>query len=124
MDQIVVPRLFIPDVIKEVVLSNRPGVYVLGDNENGFVYRYVGRSDTCIRTRLLTHNYLYKYEYFIFRYVDNPKEAYYYESKWWHDCANMGINNKIHPDAPSGSRLVCPYCSFANNINRSFKFHI
>lgn len=112
------PYLFLPEVIREYVQPGRPGVYVLGDNENGFQYRYVGRSDTCLQTRLLTHNHLYRFEYFIFRYVDSPKDGFLLESKWWHDCRVQGfpLVNQIHPDAPSHSGFTCPYCDFVRMI--------
>ena len=60
------PFRMTPDVIREVVEKHRPGVYVLGHIVDGrFVFQYVGRSDYCVQTRLLTHEYLYDCSYFI-----------------------------------------------------------
>ena len=113
------PYRMTPDIIRRVVKADHPGAYVLGDVVDGvFSPRYVGRSDHCLRTRLLTHNYIYQYPYFFFAYARNEAEAYAAECKWWHDCYNQGIDlrNKIHPDSPTGQGLSCPYCQFADAI--------
>ena len=110
-----IPYRMTPDVIRSVVQKGRPGVYILGDESGGrFVFRYVGRSDHCLQTRLLTHGLLYCCSHFIFSYTATAKEAFERESKWWHDCKNNGVPllNVIHPDSPSGAWLTCPYCQF------------
>ena len=109
--------LFLPEAIKAFIEPGRSGVYVLGVVDNGFCYKYVGRSDICLRTRLLEHEYLYRFPYFIFKYAGTPEEAFVLESKWWHDCntQNIRLYNRIHPDAPSHSTLSCPYCQFSLN---------
>lgn len=114
-----VPYRMTPDVIRAVVQRHRPGVYILGEESNErFIFRYVGRSDHCLQTRLLTHGLLYHCSYFIFSYADTAKEAFELESKWWHDCKNIGMPlwNLIHPDSPSGMTLSCPYCQFRRGI--------
>ena len=111
------PYRMTPDVIRTVVQKNRPGAYILGDEVCGrFVFKYVGRSDHCLQTRLLTHELLYHCPYFIFSYTDTAKEAFELESKWWHDCINTDIQliNRIHPDSPAGMGLICPYCQFSH----------
>lgn len=115
----VTPYRMTPDVIRSVVQKHRPGVYILGDDDDGrFTFRYVGRSDHCLQTRLLTHGLLYHCPYFIFSYTDTAKDAYELESKWWHDCKNNGVHllNIIHPDSPAGMMLSCPYCQFKSGI--------
>ena len=45
----VTPYRMTPDVIRSVVQKHRPGVYILGDDDDGrFTFRYVGRSDHCL----------------------------------------------------------------------------
>lgn len=113
------PYRMTPDVIRCLVEPNHPGAYILGDVIDGvFVFRYVGRSDHCLRTRLLTHPFLYEYEYFIFVYAKDAVDAFEIECKWWHDCKNeeIWLRNKIHPDSPSKQGLICPYCQFAHTI--------
>ena len=117
-----IPFRMTPDVIRAEVTKGLPGVYVLGDIENGkFIFKYVGRSDSCLQTRLLTHDYLYEYSYFVFSYVKDAKKAFELESKWWHDCRNNSISlrNHIHPDSPSNQFLICPYCQFSNSLKYS-----
>lgn len=117
----VTPLLFTEKNVRRYVAEDRPGVYVLGNDVNGFKPCYVGRSDRSIRRRLLTHNHLYDFEYFIFKYTKDEKEAFYGECKWWHDCNNQGaiLANKIHPDSPSDNNLECPYCSFNRSVIQS-----
>ena len=114
-----IPYRMTPDVIRSVVQKHRLGVYILGDENDGqLVFRYVGRSDHCLQTRLLTHGLLYRCSYFIFSYTDTAREAFELESKWWHDCKSSGMNllNIIHPDSPSGAFFPCPYCQFRNEM--------
>ncbi len=118
------PFRLTPDVIRKVVPEDKVGVYALGDVENGeFTIKYVGRSDSSLQKRLLTHNYLYRFSYFIFCCTDNEKEAFEMESRWWHICNNEHVIlcNHIHPDAPSGVSISCPYCSAAREIKNYFK---
>lgn len=69
------PYRMTPDVIRNEVIKGIPGAYVLGDMEDGeFRFKYVGRSDSCLQTRLLTHDYLYEYSYFIFAYTADAKK--------------------------------------------------
>lgn len=115
------PHRFTPDVIRQIIPDGCIGVYALGDVEDGmFSIKYVGRSDCSLRRRLLTHNLLYEYSYFIFATVDTVKACFELESRWWHDCkiARLTLINRIHPDAPSGQRTKCPYCEFSNNIRK------
>ena len=118
---LVIPYRFTPDVVRKMVPEECIGVYALGDVEAGvFTIKYVGRSDRSLRRRLLTHNMLYKFSYFIFMTVCTPKQSFELESKWWHDCklANLPVENRIHPDAPSGQLVQCPYCDFSHSILR------
>lgn len=115
------PYRLTPDAIRLIIPEGCIGVYALGDIEGGqFTIKYVGRSDHSLRRRLLTHNLLYRFSYFIFMTVSSMQECFELESRWWHDCklAHLPIQNRIHPDAPSGKKIQCPYCDFAHNIRR------
>lgn len=122
MFKVATPHLFVPEVIRNIVKADFPGVYVLGNDKNGFDYGYVGRSDSCLRSRLLTHNHLYEYEYFIFTYTKTPQQAFWLESQWWHNCKESGVGNLIHPASPHGSGLECPYCHFASHVKTALVF--
>lgn len=115
-----IPYRFTPDVIRQVIPEECIGVYALGDVEDGvFTVKYVGRSDHSLRRRLLTHNLLYEFSYFIFMKVPTVQKGFELESRWWHDCklARLPIVNRIHPDAPSGEKVRCPYCDFAHDFH-------
>lgn len=111
----VAPLLFMPEVIRHAVLPGCPGAYALGHNRGGFTAEYVGRSDRCLQTRLRTHNRLWEFEYFIFKYAAHAQAAYQLECEYWHAIRD-GLRNVIHPAAPEFSGLRCQYCGFAQSI--------
>jgi hypothetical protein len=120
LSKLATPYLWLPKVVRSEVEAERPGSYVLGNDQDGFEVGYVGRSDTCLRSRLLTHNRLYEFEYFLFRYASTPLDAFYQECEFWHACHDHNLTNAIHPAAPQGSRIGCPYCDFGNAMARMF----
>lgn len=118
------PYRFTPDVIRKVVPSGKIGVYALGDVDGGkFTVKYVGRSDCSLQKRLLTHNMLYQFSYFIFLFTETQEEGFVLEAKWWHDCKvkRLPVANQIHPDSPSRAELKCPYCEFTSGMKHFLK---
>lgn len=115
-----IPMKFTPSVIRAIVLPDKPGVYALGNDENGFKVGYVGRSDYCLQNRLATHNHLYSFDYFIFKYASCVEEAFELECRFWHASKEKKITNQIHPASPTNSGLRCPYCSFAEHMIKMF----
>ena len=113
------PYRFMPGVVREVVEPGRPGSYLLGYDDGGFRAGYAGRSDACLRNRLATHNHLYDYDYFIFRYARDEMEAYRQECESWHllEAEGGDVANRIHPAAPAGSGACCPYCEFGQHMD-------
>ena len=71
------------------------------------IARYVGRSDTSLRERLMDHKG--QYSVFFVRYADTPDEAFRFECEFYHRYIDT-IENKIHPDRPDVSSAVCPIC--------------
>lgn len=118
MSKMYTPRLFLPEIVRSHVKPRRPGVYMIGNNEKGFDIKYIGRSDKCLQNRLATHNLLYKYDYFVFRYAKDPAHAYQLECQLWHSLPDRELRNAIHPASPKNSQLECPYCHFVWHINR------
>ena len=116
MGKTAIPRLLLPHIVRDVVVPGKPGTYVLGNDKNGFVPGYIGRSETCLQTRLATHNKLYEFDYFLFRYAENTVDAFFQECEFWHACQELVMSNRIHPAAPHGSCLECPFCHFARNV--------
>jgi hypothetical protein len=121
MSSLMIPCLFVPAAIRRTVAPGYPGAYALGDDRGGFMAGYVGRSDTCLQTRLLKHNHRYKFEYFIFRYAASIEESYQIECQFWHTSqGQQDLLNIRHPASPLGSNLSCPYCHFARYVTKLF----
>lgn len=97
--------------IYDVVTRIKPGNYALGfADANGFTIHYVGRSDSNVATRLLSH-VTEPYTHFKFSYASNPVEAFKKECKNYHDCGgSANLDNEYHPDKPNGYNVSCPYC--------------
>ena len=93
-------------------LEDRPGVYLLYKSVNGPV-RYVGRSDTSLRSRLKWHRTNNEYKYYRFKHC-SLKEAYEWECKYWHKYKDTIDNSSdkygIHPASPNGKYWTCPVC--------------
>ncbi|PGQ49745.1 hypothetical protein COA20_05330 [Bacillus thuringiensis] len=82
-----ISRKFTPEIVKSVVSHpNRTGVFILGNNVNGFKVGYVGSSDNCLQLRLINHNHLYSFDYFIFNYTYNIKDAFFQECQCNTSC--------------------------------------
>lgn len=99
---------FLPEVVRQIVPANTPGVYAL------FVDRrpvYVGRSDRCLRSRLVRHNHAALASHFSWRAARSAWQAFALESAWFHWMVEHGQGlNAIHPAKPVGSHGVCPFC--------------
>ena len=111
---------FNQDAINENILPGRIGNYAYGYiNEKGlFVVRYVGRSDTDLRTRIAhglseyAQNSTLRYERFKFSYANTPREAYEKECRNYHDFGGEKgwLVNSVHPAKPEDDDTSCPIC--------------
>lgn len=109
------------DEINARIAENRIGNYAYGYiNDNGsFIVKYVGRSDTDLRTRIkhgiqeFNDNPKLRYERFKFSYADSAEEAYRKECQNYHDFGGPegSLMNERHPDTPDGLNLTCSICS-------------
>lgn len=115
---VAVPHRFTAAVVRRVVLLPGPGAYALGRDDGGFTVEYVGRSDHSVRDRLARHERLGDFDYFIVRYPRGSQSAYLLECAFWHASVDGGrqLENVIHPAAPRGFGLECPYCHFATHV--------
>ena len=78
-------------------------------NQRGNI-RYVGRSDTNVRDRLLQH-VGEGYAEFKFSYATSAKDAFETECRNYHDYGEDNLDNGIHPDRPDNSpNWKCPRC--------------
>ncbi|MFJ7421427.1 hypothetical protein ACIQXD_22830 [Streptomyces uncialis] len=73
---------------------------------------YVGRSDTCLRQRLIRHPLRSRATHFIAAPTRDSHYAYAIESYWYHRYLSTSatIANLIHPASPAGTGRRCPYC--------------
>ena len=100
------------EAIDANITRTSPGNYRLGRirKDNDIKVRYVGRSDSDLAARLKKH-LGEGYKYFKFKYATSPKAAFEQECKDYHNYGELLIlDNKIHPDSPSGIRRECPIC--------------
>lgn len=113
------PHFFTPRFVRRFVVHERPGAYLLGAlSGSDFTVGYVGRSDRCVRDRLLRHELLGEFDVFAVRYARTANEAFSLECAFWHTLADRGhaLQNVLHPAVPRNSRVTCPYCRFANGM--------
>jgi hypothetical protein len=103
---------FSSEEIDARISKTSAGNYALGYiDENNFIVRYVGRSDSDVNHRLKSH--IGKHPmctHFKYFYASSPKDAYEKECQNWHDFNPH--ENKIHPDQPSNNskKWKCPVC--------------
>lgn len=103
------PKKLKKNIITSFVPKNATGAYSLGDKpENKFRLKYVGRSDTILRKRLLDHCKKRKYSHFSVEITDSILKAYKIECREWHNAVDL--DNKIHPRKPKNLNYKCPYC--------------
>ena len=104
---------YAPMIVRSLVPKGLAGVYLLGraPSVGRFTPIYVGRSDTCLCTRLVRHELQAVATHFAFELVGNPIRAFTQECSLYHTHLDGGLRNIIHPDSPAGLGLACPFCS-------------
>ena len=103
--------------IEKNVSKTSAGNYALGRTEGSTFYvLYVGRSDTDVKSRLLSWAAeKTKYTKFKFSYADTIKEAFEKECQNYHDFGESEkLDNDIHPDRPKGTDWKCRRCNIFN----------
>lgn len=99
--------------VSATITKTSAGNYALGyTRDETFYVKYVGRSDSDLRERLLTHASDGKYDRFKYSYATSPKAAFEKECQNFHDFGGItSLDNAIHPDRPSNSKdWKCPVC--------------
>ncbi len=97
--------------IDAIVEEGCIGVYELGGPSASELFHiaYVGRSDTCLKTRLRQQLLRRHEERFRFRYCADKKAAFDMECAVWHDNPHLAKTQE-HPDRPDGTNYHCPAC--------------
>ena len=101
------------DTVNKTITKTSAGNYALGyTKDKTFYIKYIGRSDSDLKTRLLSHVASGKYDRFKYIYATSPKAAFENESaKIFMICGIEKLDNDIHPDRPSNSKdWECPIC--------------
>src|SRR5689334_5372563 len=83
----------LPITLRALLPPGRIGAYVL---LAGHVPVYVGRSDTCLRQRLSTHNHLSRASHVLWETTTTARDAFHLEAFWWHQHRATLIN-EVHP---------------------------
>jgi hypothetical protein len=97
-----------PSTMRALIPESVVGTYLL---LNGSQPVYVGRSDTCLRTRLSKHPLLDVASHVVWEPFQTPRQAYLTECAWYHELIDRGVAiNQIHPAVPAYSLYVCPFC--------------
>ena len=100
------------DTINKTITKTSAGNYVLGyTKDKTFYVKYVGRSDSDLKARLLSHVSSGRYKEFKYSYATSPKAAFEKECQNFHDFEETKqLDNNIHPDRPNSSGWECPIC--------------
>lgn len=96
-----------PWLVRALIPPRMIGTYVLYTASG--VPRYIGRSDTDIRRRLLRHSSEQSGDYFTFDIHNSPANAFDMECALFHALA-PSLLNRIHPDRPNFHRTGCAFC--------------
>lgn len=108
---------FTPATVRTLLPRGFPGAYVLlrARREADVTPIYVGRSDTCLQTRLTRHPHRSRATHFVFAPTKTTKRAFWLEAAWYHQLTadHPGILNRLHPARPANSHLTCPFCPSA-----------
>lgn len=101
------------DLLRAVIPPGHAGTYVLLKHDAAM---YVGRSDTCVLTRLCQHELLPKVTHVTWEPSSTPERAYRLEAAWFHQFRGPNLLNQVHPARPTGYKLNCPFCATGDTV--------
>jgi hypothetical protein len=81
------------------------GIYALS-RDGGRSKHYIGRSDTDLRSRIVSSGSQGSYTHFWFDYESSPMQAYKDECELYHEVNPP--DNAVHPAVPPGTNWRCP----------------
>jgi hypothetical protein len=100
--------LFESSRVKALLPPGRPGIYLLYRNGQPI---YIGRSDHCVRRRLLSHPLAGVATHVVWEFCRTPVHAFHLESFCFHRLLGQpGMLNRAHPGRPPGTRSQCLTC--------------
>jgi hypothetical protein len=99
-----------PWLIRALIPAAHIGTYALFKYASkGIKLIYIGRSDTCLRRRLISHAQRNRAEYFDYDIQWTPQKAFIAECAAYHALAHT-TTNVIHPASPRRLAMRCPFC--------------
>ena len=109
--------LFQSEVISALIPAKVTGIYILLIGEKII---YVGRSDVCLKTRLLKHELLGVASHFAWELSTNAKHGFHLESFLFHKWQHLNLLNQNHPGKPANCLYSCPFCYLESNSSLKF----
>lgn len=107
-----------PAWIRPFVPEGVVGAYML---LKGDAPLYVGRSDSCLRSRLVGHELLPRASHLVWQACRSPRHAFHLEAFWYDRLKTGGqLLNRVHPAKPSLSDEPCPYCELSQGPMPAF----
>lgn len=101
------PALLVPWLIRAMIPAGTIGTYTLWDDGKPI---YIGRSDTCLRRRLIEHASKRPAGlYFTFDVSRSPQDAYAMECSLFHAIGD-DTTNIDHPPRANHEDPACPFC--------------
>lgn len=95
-----------PWIVRMLIPSGHLGSYRLVRH---WRVSYVGRSDRCLRRRLVAHAYRGEADFFGFDVHPDSLRAYTAECALFHATPST-LSNSVHPAVPANTKPSCPYC--------------
>ncbi|MBF0129427.1 MAG: hypothetical protein HQL33_05515 [Alphaproteobacteria bacterium] len=96
------------------------GAYLLVDGDRPF---YVGRSDSCLRRRLLGNPLLQAATHVFWEVCPSALRAFHMEAFWYDRLSPSGaLLNKVHPARPWGDVRPCPFCFDSDLVRAAMPF--
>lgn len=102
---------FTPEIVRAFIPLRRIGVYLLFYEQKAI---YIGRSDTCLCTRLAYHPYLRRASHFTYEICKTSCRAFCLEAYWFHRLQRASpdrLLNCNHPGKPRAVTQSCPFCN-------------
>ena len=113
LDTVPIDRIAIPAAttwIRAMIPSRLPGVYLFLSRQGQPLY--VGRSDSCLLSRLAQHEMLHHATHVVWNVCRDPVRAFFEEAYLYDRYKGDGsLLNMIHPARPHGYDGDCPFCS-------------
>lgn len=98
-----------PAWVRNMIPTGVVGTYVLLRRGRPF---YVGRSDHCLVSRLIGHEYLPRASHVVWEICRDPVQAFHREAYLYDDSRRLpGFLNRVHPARPAGHTGECPFCA-------------